>query len=312
MSIYDAAFEAQAEIMYTCAKVIDHYTHGDPERYVGKPWASAALLASIAGKLAGSADPYYWSAPIVSLVKEAGNKLTPFKPPMTLFPSRSAFWLLEKPIPILWWAASDEEPDKTVLGDALNPDGTYDIVIISWEILQTAEEANQWGMPDSARNFLPQLGIATHARVDGKLLPLRLAHVPIKSNWPTGTDDLELQDLMRFIGAGLLFMNQQILVTHVGQPSRSMKRRYEKEAKKPWDPDKNVKIILLRRIAQRDHSSDDSESRNWHYRWIVRGHWRQQWYPKQKVHMPKWIGSYVKGPEDKPVKESQKLFAIVR
>jgi hypothetical protein len=31
---------------------------------------------------------------------------------------------------------------------------------------------------------------------------------------------------------------------------------------------------------------------------MVRGHWRNQWYPSLNAHRQRWISPYVKGPED--------------
>jgi hypothetical protein len=46
----------------------------------------------------------------------------------------------------------------------------------------------------------------------------------------------------------------------------------------------------------------DGEGPDWQYRWITRGHWRNQWYPSLGEHRQIWIAPYVKGPEDKPFK----------
>lgn len=63
------------------------------------------------------------------------------------------------------------------------------------------------------------------------------------------------------------------------------------------------RVIELRR--PRGHEADPEGERlrdvNWTHRWIVRGHWRQQWYPSIKGHRQKWIGAYEKGPEDLPL-----------
>ena len=43
---------------------------------------------------------------------------------------------------------------------------------------------------------------------------------------------------------------------------------------------------------------------NWSYRWSVTGHWRH-YKDGRKI----WIGSYVKGPEDKPLIPSVRVYA---
>lgn len=54
------------------------------------------------------------------------------------------------------------------------------------------------------------------------------------------------------------------------------------------------------------------EGTEWNHRWIVRGHWRNQWYPSTQVHRPKYVPSYVKGPEDKPLIVHDKIFSVDR
>lgn len=37
------------------------------------------------------------------------------------------------------------------------------------------------------------------------------------------------------------------------------------------------------------------------HRWVVSGHWRNQWMPSRGVHRAQWIAPHVKGPDDKPL-----------
>lgn len=62
-----------------------------------------------------------------------------------------------------------------------------------------------------------------------------------------------------------------------------------------------VRIIHLRRLLEH-HDAPGSEpaSREYTCRWLVRGHWRSQWFPKRQVHRPVWIAPHIKGPDDKP------------
>jgi hypothetical protein len=53
-----------------------------------------------------------------------------------------------------------------------------------------------------------------------------------------------------------------------------------------------------------------SGSRNYSHQWIVRGHWRRQWYRSQQRHVPIWITEHVAGPDDKPFKASDKVTIL--
>jgi hypothetical protein len=82
----------------------------------------------------------------------------------------------------------------------------------------------------------------------------------------------------------------------------------------------SVKIVYLRRLVDGDGSKqlcdqpgESGEAREWAYQWVVRGHWRKQWYPSVGEHRPVWIDSHMKGPEHLPVKVSEHtVMKVVR
>ena len=42
--------------------------------------------------------------------------------------------------------------------------------------------------------------------------------------------------------------------------------------------------------------------RGYRHRWLVLGHFRNQWYRSEQTHKVIWIAPYVKGPDDAPLK----------
>lgn len=78
------------------------------------------------------------------------------------------------------------------------------------------------------------------------------------------------------------------------------------------NPREAISVIRLRHIDyQRDPNAKPGESdREYHMRWLVRGHLRNQWFPARGVHELIWIDPYAKGPEDAPFKES--IMSLVR
>ena len=77
---------------------------------------------------------------------------------------------------------------------------------------------------------------------------------------------------------------------------------------------KKIRIVYLRRREQHPTLQDGSSNPvDWSCQWLVHGHWRNQYHPSDQSRKPMFIQSYVKGPEDKPFKASQKsIFAAVR
>ncbi|MGJ6127394.1 hypothetical protein QN239_32970 [Mycolicibacterium sp. Y3] len=52
---------------------------------------------------------------------------------------------------------------------------------------------------------------------------------------------------------------------------------------------------------------EDGPSRSYSHRWVVRGHWRRQWYPSLNRHVPIWITDYIAGPADLPIEHRDKV-----
>jgi hypothetical protein len=77
-----------------------------------------------------------------------------------------------------------------------------------------------------------------------------------------------------------------------GRPSRRDAKRFE-------IPPSILRVIELRRKrSNKSEEERESGGRNYTHRWIVRGHWRNQWYPSEGRHKQKYISEYVAGPDD--------------
>lgn len=78
-------------------------------------------------------------------------------------------------------------------------------------------------------------------------------------------------------------------------------------------PEKRVTVVRLRRPAQERDPDAEHRTVDWQSRWIVGGHWRNQWYASLGVHRQVWISPYAKGPEDKPlVLKKTRVFEWIR
>ena len=124
----------------------------------------------------------------------------------------------------------------------------------------------------------------------------------------------ELRGCGRILGAFLAFVQQRILVTGSERAHRAARKRLEEStAKLNLTLTDYIKVVKLRVHEYRKHDDVSDTEREYQCRWVVRGHWRKQWYPSLKTHQPKWIGAYIKGPDDKPLKApSATVFAVVR
>lgn len=73
-----------------------------------------------------------------------------------------------------------------------------------------------------------------------------------------------------------------------------------------------MRVLRLRHKRNPQQGETAAEVREWTHRWVVSGHWRNQWLPSEDRHRPTWIAPYVKGPDDKPLVLKESVKALVR
>jgi hypothetical protein len=118
-----------------------------------------------------------------------------------------------------------------------------------------------------------------------------------------------LANILRFFVASTLWIQQRIISTSAMPADRHCRKRLERAGIGP----QLVNVVRLRRSERDAGDGDESSSREWSCQWIVRGHWRQQFYQSTGERKPLWIMPYVKGPEDAPLKTpTATVFAVTR
>ena len=101
-------------------------------------------------------------------------------------------------------------------------------------------------------------------------------------------------------------LSRQIVPTKAPLPRqlrRDRKRQYRTE---------DVTVITLRRQRHPDHPDHEPSEVDWKWQWVVRGHWRNQYYPSIKEYRQIWIMPFMKGPEDAPIKPVKRAFEFTR
>jgi hypothetical protein len=72
----------------------------------------------------------------------------------------------------------------------------------------------------------------------------------------------------------------------------------------------DVTILRLRRHVRA--VVEAGQARDWSCQWIVRGHWRNQWYPSLEEHRQRYVAPYIKGPQDKPLRVTDRAVEFIR
>jgi hypothetical protein len=185
----------------------------------------------------------------------------------------------------------------------------------------SADEAADWFLagllPNLQRAPIPPSVSPTHGYHWRGLTPMEFTDM---QGWPTGvphskaTLDAETTEaLERTILATWLLMGQTLVRSERLVAQRPARRRIAR-ADPTLDP--TVRYIDLRRARTEptDRADDENRasSREYRHRWVVRGHWRNQWYPSRNDHRPIWIDPHFAGPEDKPLLGGERVNVLRR
>jgi hypothetical protein len=108
--------------------------------------------------------------------------------------------------------------------------------------------------------------------------------------------------VLRLIG----FLNSRFVEietqhSHIG-PKKNHGRRI-------GDP-QSIQVVRLRPSVRDAVAVERGLGPRWKSRWLVRGHFKAQWYPGSKTHKVIWIAPYIKGPDGAPL--TTPTYAVVR
>ena len=137
--------------------------------------------------------------------------------------------------------------------------------------------------------------------ISGKGLTIIPTETIIVEGHPVDLDDSPIL-------AMYLFLQQEWVETPLAVLPRSFRRKLERERK----PLPEVKTVVLRRAAQAGEGHETEGSREYSCQWIVSGHWRKHWFPKEKTHKPLYIAPYPKGPADKPLRTPRPTVYVAK
>lgn len=199
--------------------------------------------------------------------------------------------------------------------------GQYNIRAISWYPRMQLSDSNNTFMPiPVGLDTMPtldeddSLGITFWTSQDGFVMPLSAIVLPLGDPL-INADGYMIQHeatkaKLKLIAASFELLAQKIFVSRLEKPPRSVRRRIQKQTGRK--DIKNVAIIQLRARENTSHATGTGTKREYSHSWMVRGHWRNQWYASLGIHKAKWIAPHVKGPDDKPLKNVRKIFAVAR
>jgi len=116
-----------------------------------------------------------------------------------------------------------------------------------------------------------------------------------------------IRDIAQQVQCIWRLMAQTITMKSEVRGTRPVRRRFQREQVE----ERTIVVVTLRRPEH--EPSGEHRSVAWSHRWLVSGHWRNQWFPSLGRHRQIWIHPYVKGPDDLPLQvRRMRVWEFVR
>lgn len=247
-------------------------------------------MTTVLREMVDEATLYHVAAPMTGLVEAAANSLESFTPTEEDLPTPSGLMIFEGDLKQSLQFAEGASPLRGLIWGSANSEGAPVLVVLP------IGDAHEGDPNPGALSAYPSLMFKTGYDEN--------FDAPSKYPGPRSPQTVSLVALL--FTAGLL-MRQPLTEETVTEPDRATRKRLRRAGYEPAP----VRVIELRRPQ---HASDEpgDGDREYHHQWIVRGHWRQHWYPKRQVHRPVWIAPHIKGPEGAPLIGGEKVYALKR
>jgi hypothetical protein len=274
--------------------------------------AGAARMAKWVRQQFGEGESliYFASAEMTTLAFTAAATLPDLSRELDLLGAPAGYMVYEAPI-------------GEVTGDPLTPEARHQLLeegharIRDDGVIATPIQGFMWQAltvkcPDGQRRPGLQLGWLAWVRhdvlfpVDDWIFPF--GPVPAEEDRAMIGDELSGGALEARFWATHLLMGQTLTQVEPAHLDRAAVKR----ARRTGLPASNVMIVKLRKVERHREQAAEGGT-EWTHRWLVGGHWRQQWYPSLGRHRPIWIAAHTKPARPElPLVVKERVYAWVR
>ncbi|WP_228916870.1 hypothetical protein [Streptomyces sp. DH20] len=276
-----------------------------------------------------AAELFYVSADMTRMAVSAGQALPSYR----LHPED-----LPAPHGLLLW----EEPAT----DAYDG-GEYTgcpIIGMSWAQRGNRVEVRSWARREEWLAFMakgdPRAGLRDLTPEEVRRLRLRNPQpiVCMSSGWlpfgrvpgwlssaPEDTSGMtlaELEDLARSSGrqeqaeralvVTWLLMGQTLAREEDVRPSKAAVKHLHRLDPKLLTSTRYVQLRHAKTVPEQRAQTGEAGGKTYRHRWIVRGHWKNQWYPSRQAHRPIYVHPHIKGPDGAPLLDPDRLVNVLR
>lgn len=256
-------------------------------------------------------DPYYVSPEVSRLIDAAQADMPDQALLAADLPSEFGFATFSEPIP-LKDAAGDLVPIKAIQwapskirreGEASGKPSGFGLMICFYTEPDWNAEAFQ-GHGRSG-NRPPLILVHWTSWVFGETIAEAIFKPSQEEAYGHAADSARL--LRRWCAAFWHFCRQPIVVATKDTAERHVRKRMERD---DWRIVPDITVITLRHVRQKPEG--DPEPAHYDHRFLVRGHWRNQWVPSLGAHRLTWIAPFIKGPDDAPFVPKKRVYRVAR
>jgi len=254
----------------------------EPVPYVPPEWLTVENCVA-AAHLFSTAPLYFWTDRIADVVDQASRSY-PLQEEAFLPTLPRAFCVFERPV--LWAVINGVRAGLSAVmwARAIDPAGGPARLCVRGLV---------WTPPGCQVCFAAEI-----------TNPLHIAN---PDHDPTFED--EVRAVYRWICSAAMFVEQRIAESAPVRVGKHVARRANTLHVSP-----TCRVVQMRRLdrRRRDDEGEQDAAADWQCQWLVRGHWRQQFYPSANRHVPRWIAPYIKGPFDKPMRIPKPTVFVVK
>lgn len=271
---------------------------GDPSRYANSVAAGLRF-----------AETFWVDGDMVGLVNGACDTMPLQHLKQTDAPVQHGFCLLESPIYLTKRDGTDEiklcvnalrwrQSSVTING---RPAGGYEITWYSdkYDLNDTVlgDRDNRAAVSTPS---LPKLMPLMHSfwRYDQEYAETMSGDPPVEGG---------MLNLQQWTAAFWTLVQQPLACRTEHAPPGQLRKRMERLQMM----DKHVTVITLRH-QKKAPGDEPARTIDYSHRFLVRGHWRNQYLPSTGGHRQQWINGYIKGPEDAPFIMREKVYSWTR
>lgn len=288
-------------------------------------------------KLLKYAATYSFNGETVAAIREAAQSI-PHDAPLSSIetPNTGAGWFwFADPLPIETSSVASDHVHALLWGwvERLNPDGSKPgpAIAFSCYVLDERGHYVKAGTPAPSTRWFWPLHMTFHEMLayNGQMWEneyggekFTQSDVPLM---PKDETLLAVAEMSLFFVMACLWFRQTVpgtgrkitpkLTKDDGHVERHARKRYMREHDLKEPP--TVQVVALRRTERTPVEDAPSErqpgAREYHCRWIVKGHTRlQPCGPQRADRKLIWIDAHPAGPEDKPLRTRERVYAVVR